>query len=77
MQYLGVSLAVIKLRFEKNDEFKIPGGELSAPLPAAGIIIFFLSKMNYAETMGDFIFTVLLTIAYFINKKVIKHKSDD
>ncbi len=79
LQYLGVSLAVIKLRFTKKskpDEFKIPGG-FTVPILSSGIIIFFLSKMTAAEAIGTLIVTALLTIVYFINKKVTKHKSDD
>lgn len=79
LQYLGVSLAVIKLRYTqkaKPGEFKIPGG-IMVPLFSAGIIIFFLSKMTYAEAIGTLVITVLLTIVYFINKKITKHKGDD
>lgn len=79
LQYLGVSLAVIKLRYTqkaKPGEFKIPGG-IMVPLFSAGIIIFFLSKMTYAEAIGTLVITVLLTIVYFINKKITKHKGVD
>lgn len=79
LQYLGVSLAVIKLRFTKKskpDEFKIPGG-FTVPILSSGIIIFFLSKMTAAEAIGTLVVTALLTVVYFINKKVTKHKSDD
>lgn len=79
LQYLGVSLAVIKLRYthkSKPGEFKIPGG-ITIPLFSAGIIIFFLSKMTSAEAIGTLVVTMLLTIIYFINKKIIKHKGDD
>jgi len=74
LQYLGVALAVIKLRFTKKskpDEFKIPGG-FTVPILSAGIVIYFLSKMTYAETLGALVFTVLLTVVYLVNKKVIK-----
>lgn len=76
LQYLGVSLAVIKLRFTKKskpDEFKIPGG-FTVPILSSGIILFFLSKMTAAEAIGTLIVTALLTVVYFINKKITKHK---
>ncbi|GGD97516.1 APC family permease [Planktosalinus lacus] len=79
LQYLGVSLAVIKLRFTKKSkpgEFKIPGG-FTVPILSSGIIIFFLSKMTAAEAIGTLVVTALLTVVYFINKKVNKHKRDD
>lgn len=75
LQYLGVSLAVIKLRYTqkaKPGEFKIPGG-FTVPILSSGIIIFFLSKMTAAEAVGTLVVTALLTIVYFINKKVTKH----
>lgn len=79
LQYLGVSLAVIKLRFtqkSKPDEFKIPGG-LTVPILSTLIIIYFLSKMTSMEALGTLIFTVFLTIVYLINRKVTKLKDDD
>ncbi|WP_339610964.1 APC family permease [uncultured Planktosalinus sp.] len=79
LQYLGVSLAVIKLRFtqkSKPGEFKIPGG-FTVPILSAGIIIYFLSKMTVPEAIGTLVFTVFLTIVYLINKKVTKHQGDD
>ncbi len=78
LQYLGVSLAVIKLRYTqkaKPDEFKIPGG-VTVPILSAGIIIYFLAKMTYAEAIGTLIITILLTIVYLINRRVTKHKGD-
>jgi len=79
LQYLGVSLAVIKLRFtqkSKPGEFKIPGG-FTVPILSAGIIIYFLSKMTVAEAIGTLVFTVFLTIVYLINRKVTKQQGDD
>ncbi len=79
LQYLGVTLAVIKLRFtqkSKPGEFKIPGG-ITVPVLAVAIILYFLSNMSYAETVGILVFTILLTIIYFINKKISKLKNDD
>lgn len=74
LQYLGVSLAVIKLRFtqkSKPGEFKIPGG-LIVPILSSGIIIYFLSKMTSTEAIGTLILTLFLTLVYLINRKVTK-----
>jgi basic amino acid/polyamine antiporter, APA family len=79
LQYLGVSLGVIKLRYTqkaKPGDFKIPGG-FTVPLLSAGIIVYFLSKMTAAEAIGTLVVTALLTVVYFINKKVSKHKSSE
>lgn len=76
LQYLGVSLAVIKLRLtgkSRPGAFEIPGG-FTVPLLSTGIIIYFLSKMTYAETMVALVITILLTIVFFINKTMIKKK---
>lgn len=76
LQYLGVSLAVIKLRLTKKskpDEFKIPGG-FTVPLLSAGIILYFLSKMTYVEAVGTLVFTILLTIVYLISIKITKQE---
>ncbi|MCM4161314.1 amino acid permease [Antarcticibacterium flavum] len=72
LQYLGVALAVIKLRYTRKSrpgEFKIPGG-LIVPLLSVGIIAYFLSKMTYAQAMGTLAATILLTIIYIINRKI-------
>lgn len=72
LQYLGVALAVIKLRYTRKSgpgEFRIPGG-LTVPLLSVGIIIYFLSKMTYAQAMGALAATILLTIIYTINRKI-------
>jgi len=74
LQYLGVSLAVIKLRFtqkSKPEEFKIPGGFV-VPILSSGIIIYFLSKMTSTEVIGTLILTLFLTIVYLIKRKVTK-----
>jgi len=79
MQYLGVAMAVIKLRFSqksKPGEFKIPGGP-TVPLLAAGITIYFLFKMTFAEAISALVFTVFLTTVYLINKKVKNLKGDE
>ena len=74
-QYLGVSLAVIKLRVTqktKPGEFKIPGGFI-VPILSSLIIIYFLSKMTLTEAIGTLIFTGFLTIVYLVKTKVTKN----
>ncbi len=71
IQYLGVALAVIKLRYTRKSlpgEFKIPGG-LTVPLLSVGIIVYFLLKMTYIQAMGALAAIILLTIIYIINRK--------
>jgi APA family basic amino acid/polyamine antiporter len=70
--YLGVALAVIKLRqshpFEKG-QFKIPGG-MTVPIITTLIIFYFLSSLTMNEIIGISIMIVLLSILYFILKKL-------
>jgi amino acid transporter len=78
LPYLGVSLAVIKLRFiqkSKPGEFKIPGG-FTVPLLSSGIIIYFLFKMTVVEAISTLAFTFFLSIVYLINRKVTKKQGD-
>jgi len=68
--YLGVSLAVIKLRISKNPEpetnlFRIPGG-YSIPILSSMVIIWFLSNLAKNELTGIGLFIILLTVLYFI-----------
>lgn len=74
LQYLGVSLAVIKLRFTQKSNpgaFKIPGG-FTVPILSSGIIIYFLSKMTSTKAIGTLILTLYLTIIYLVKRKVTK-----
>ncbi len=70
--YLGVALALIKLRkshpFEKG-QFKIPGG-MTVPIISTLIIFYFLSSLTMNEIIGILIMIVLLSILYFILKKL-------
>jgi amino acid transporter len=72
--YLGVALALIKLRkskaFEKG-EFKIPGG-LTVPIFTIGIIFYFLSNLAKVEILGISIAVILLSLIYYILKRLHK-----
>lgn len=64
--YLGVVLAVIKLRYtqqSKPDEFTIPGG-LTIPILSIAIILYFLSNLSQTEIIGTVISIVVLTAIY-------------
>ena len=68
--YLGVVLAVIKLRSTHKtqaDEFKIPGG-LTVPILSAGIILYFLSNLTQQEIIGISIFITVLCVIYGLIK---------
>ena len=79
--YLGVILAVIKLRTLKNADpgsFKIPGG-YAVPILAILIIFWFLSHLSMNEKLGFLLYAVLLSAIYLIilfikKKKVMKHQ---
>jgi amino acid transporter len=68
--YLGVALAVMKLRTreKKSDSsFKIPGG-LFVPLLSIVVIVWFLTNLRINEMISMLIFICVLTIIYyFIN----------
>ncbi|MBD0725023.1 amino acid permease [Flavobacterium sp. L1I52] len=66
MVYLGVVLAVIKLRYSqptKPDEFTIPGG-LTIPVLSISIILYFLSNLAQNEIIGTVIAIIVLTAIY-------------
>jgi amino acid transporter len=66
--YLGVALAVIKLRTRaKSSEatFKIPGG-LFVPIVAIAVIIWFLTNLKSNEVISMLIFICVLSIIYFL-----------
>ncbi|TLP80248.1 APC family permease [Maribacter sp. ACAM166] len=80
--YLGVSLAVIKLRRNtgdlniKTDGFKLPGGYL-IPILSTLTILWLLSHLTQNEVFGFGIFILVLTVLYFLKDKFrekIKHK---
>lgn len=64
--YLGVVLAVIKLRYSqptKPEEFTIPGG-LTIPILSISIILYFLSNLTQNEIIGTVISIIVLTAVY-------------
>ncbi|MGB5264285.1 MAG: amino acid permease [Lutimonas sp.] len=66
--YLGVSLAVIKLRsngIQYKNSFKIPGG-LIVPILSSITIIWFLSNLKRTELLIICIFIVALTFIYLL-----------
>ena len=68
--YLGVSLAVIKLRTSTNTEtqsnlFRIPGG-YTVPVLSTFVITWFLSNLSKNELSGIGLFAIILTVIYFI-----------
>ena len=73
--YLLVVLAMIRLRYKKNDAdkagFKIPGG-LLIPILAIAAICWFLYHITLAEIIALSLFFITLTIIYFINREMRK-----
>ncbi len=66
--YLGVSLAVIKLRrngVQYKNSFKIPGG-LSVPILSSITIFWFLSSLTRSELLFMALFVFTLSLIYFI-----------
>ena len=64
--YLGVALAVIKLRFNKTPDpaaFIIPGG-YAVPILSIITILWFLSNLNSQEMMGIVIMISILSLVY-------------
>jgi amino acid transporter len=70
MIYLGVAIAVIKLRFtsekhKQGDHFRIPGG-IVVPVMTVLVIIWFLSNLKQNELFGVAVFLVALSIIYLM-----------
>jgi amino acid transporter len=68
--YLGVALAVIKLRIQNRADspsFKIPGGYL-VPVMAIMTILVFLSNLTKAEMMGMLFTLVVLSLLFYLLK---------
>jgi APA family basic amino acid/polyamine antiporter len=66
--YLGVALAVIKLRkcnSTDSNAFRVPGG-ISVPVVSILIILWLLSSLTRDEKFGVLIFIGILTILYLI-----------
>lgn len=71
--YLGVALAVVKLRKDDkrmpfSNNFRIPGGN-SVPVLAIMVILFFLSNLSYKEMTGIVAFIGFLSIIYHLLKQ--------
>ncbi|WP_297100674.1 APC family permease [uncultured Draconibacterium sp.] len=78
--YLGVVLAVIKLRFKKGSQpakgtFRIPGG-VTIPVITVLAILWFLSNLSASEILSVSLFIVVLSVVFLIisskNKKTSK-----
>ena len=71
--YLGVVLALIKLRMKKDENaeksFKVPAG-LIVPCIAIAAIIYVLSNLSQQEIISLSIFIAVLSIIYFSMKKL-------
>jgi amino acid transporter len=68
MMYLGVSLAVIKLRrngIQYENSFKIPGG-LAVPILSSLTIIWFLSNLTQSELLVLCLCVLFSTLIYFL-----------
>lgn len=68
--YLGVALAVIKLRMKKSPDpssFKIPG-RLIVPIISIIIIIWFLTNLTRKESVGMLLFIAVLSFIYYVLK---------
>ena len=73
--YLAVVLAMIKLRYKKDNAdsggFKVPGG-LIIPLLAVATICCFLYHITLAEMIALGVFFVIISVIYLINKEIKK-----
>ncbi|QMU30629.1 APC family permease [Adhaeribacter radiodurans] len=74
--YLGVALAVIKLRIKQKADaasFRIPGG-YTVPLLAVVTILVFLSNLTQSEMIGMLITLVVLSILFYLLKYLQTHR---
>ena len=75
--YLGVILAIIKLRMKKQDAnektFRVPGG-LIIPLAGIAAIVWLLSSLSKQEVLSTTIFIVVVSFIYLITTKISKEK---
>ena len=73
--YLFVILAMITLRFKKQDSnektFKVPGG-LIVPIIGIGSIFWLLSSLSKAEVISTLIFIGVVSVIYFTMKWIKK-----
>ena len=76
--YLGVIVAVIKLRMEKQDAnertFKVPGG-LIIPLAGIAAIVWLLSSLSKQEVLSTIIFIAAICCIYLLRTKFSKLKN--
>lgn len=78
MIYLGVALAVIKLRMTNqpgSSTFKVRGG-LLIPILSVVIIIWFLTNLTLKESTAMLFFIALLSLVYYILKLLKLNKSN-
>lgn len=70
--YLGCSLAVLKLRrmdrAPNPDVFVVPGGPI-VPVASAFVIVWLLSNMTWAETVGLGSLLAIATVAYLVSAR--------
>ena len=75
--YLGVIVAIIKLRMKKQDAnertFKVPGG-LIIPLAGIAAIVWLLSSLSKEEVLSAIIFIAAICCIYLITTKISKLK---
>jgi basic amino acid/polyamine antiporter, APA family len=72
--YLGVALAVLRLRkthLSTVKAFKVPGGAL-IPLASVAIIFWFLTNLEKQETIGLVGFVLLLSFLYLFMRRLRK-----
>jgi L-asparagine transporter-like permease len=71
--YLAVVLSTIKLRYAKNMQmektFRMPGRMLF-PVIAIATICWLLSHLKKAEILSAIIFIVIVSMIYFVSKKL-------
>jgi amino acid transporter len=74
--YLGVVLAVVKLRLNRKDtdlNYRVPGGYI-VPVISVLTILWVLSNLPMAELKAMALFVIILTLIYYVLKFAIKGK---
>ncbi|TYA65986.1 APC family permease [Seonamhaeicola marinus] len=77
LAYLGVALAVIKLRLSKSFDssgFKIPGG-FTIPILSVGLIVYFLTNIPSNDLVITLIVIGILSLIHLIIKVLSKRKT--
>lgn len=71
--YLLVVLAMIKLRFKKEEKkvkmFKVPGGMI-VPIMAIGSIVWLLTSLNKEDIVSTLVFIAIVSVIYFTMKSI-------